>query len=288
MLAHIAIDVLVNRSLWTQITVAARLWQCLISGFADLWHGLQQWRQWHLLGIIDLRRRYARSRIGQLWLVISTAILIITLSSVWALLWRHPVADLMPFVGSGVILWNYISAVITECTSIFSTHANIYRNQKTSFPVSVYSIIYKNTIVLAHNALIIVALILIFQVPVRWHLLQLIPGFILIWITMTWGGYLIGMVCARYRDVTQVVVNALHILFFVTPVLWKPELLPQNYHFIIDYNPFAHYLELLRNPVLGQPIDLESWLVALAITFGGGLLTLPIIGYYERRLIYWV
>jgi ABC-type polysaccharide/polyol phosphate export permease len=271
-----------------QVAVAGHFYQFLIRGFADVHHGLRQWRQWHLLGIVDLRRRYARSKVGQLWLVISMAMLIICLSSVWALLWRQPVADLMPFVGSSLIFWGYLSAVITECTNAFSSHVNIYRNQKTSFAVSIYSIIYKNTLILAHNALVIAAVILIFQVPLRWYLFQLVPGFILVWITMTWGGYLIAMVCARYRDVAQIVAIALQIAFFITPVLWKPASLPRDYQFIVNYNPFAHFLELLRNPVLGEPVNLDTWLVTVAITFGGALLALPIIGYYERRLIYWV
>ena len=33
--------------------------------------------------------------------------------------------------------------------------------------------------------------------------------------------------------------------------MWKPDFLPREYHFIIDYNPLAQFLEMLRNPFLG-------------------------------------
>ncbi len=257
-------------------------------GAVDLTQGAYQWRLWHLLGIVELRRRYSRSRLGQLWLMLSTAISIGSMSAVWSILWKQPIEQLMPFVGAGMIIWTYMSTVINECTAVFPSHANIYRNQKTNFSVSIYSVVYKNTIVLAHNVLIILALILIFPVKKNLYILQLIPGLLFMWITMGWVGYILGMICARYRDVVQVVGSALQVLFFITPVMWKPEFLGPEYQFIIDYNPFALFLEVLRNPVLGEPVPLKHWIIVSAIALGGALLALPLISRYRRSLIYWI
>ena len=91
-----------------------------------------------------------------------------------------------------------------------------------------------------------------FGVPVNWYLLQIVPAFVLTWIMMLWSGYVIAMACVRYRDIIQVITNWLMVLFFLTPVMWKPDFLPPEYHFIIDYNPLAQFLELLRNPFWGS------------------------------------
>src|SRR5262245_37636180 len=42
------------------------------AGFEELLGGVRNWRVWHLLGLNDLRHRYARSRFGQLWLTVSS------------------------------------------------------------------------------------------------------------------------------------------------------------------------------------------------------------------------
>src|SRR5262245_10656665 len=68
-------------------------------GFEELVDGAYNWRVWHLLGVRELRHRYARSKLGQLWLTLSTAIMIGALGSVWSLLWHQPVRELMPFFG---------------------------------------------------------------------------------------------------------------------------------------------------------------------------------------------
>ena len=64
--------------------------------------------------------------------------------------------------------------------------------------------------------------------------------------------------------------------------------MPPQYHFIIDYNPLAQFLELLRNPFLGEPVSAHTWITTIAIALGGGLLSLPVIGRYRRRVIFWM
>ena len=153
--------------------------------------------------------------------------------------------------------------------------------------VSIFSVIYKNTIILLYNGLIIFALIFIFDVPVDLDLLMVVPGLILTWIALLWLGYLLAMVCTRFRDAGQIVDSTMQILFFITPIMWKPEFLPAQYRFIVDDNPIAIFLDLLRNPLLGQPVTSGEWYTALAVVMIGGVAALWLIGRYEHRVIYW-
>src|SRR5580693_8972955 len=122
-----------------------------IAGFEELLGGIGHWRISHLIGVRDLRHRYARSKLGQVWLMVSTGVMIGALSVVWSLLWRQPIHELMPFIGVGLIIWNYLSQVLLDSTSIFIVQGHLYRNQRMNFSVLIYSVIYKNTIMLAHS-----------------------------------------------------------------------------------------------------------------------------------------
>jgi len=257
------------------------------AGLAELLNGAWHWRVWHLLGARELRQRYARSRLGQLWLVLSAAIMVAVMSMAWSLLSSQPPGELVPFIGAGFVIWTYLSQVITDCTMIFVSHGNYYRNQRMNFSVSIYSVIYKNTIVFAHSLIIIVGLIVFFGVPVNWYDLQIIPALLLTWITMLWAGYVIAMICVRYRDIIQLINSWLLVLFIVTPVLWKPDSIPAENRFIADYNPLAQFVELLRNPFLGEPVSSYAWLSALVVAVGGGVVACPLIARYRQRVIFW-
>jgi lipopolysaccharide transport system permease protein len=257
-------------------------------GFEELLGGIRFWRVAHLIGISDLRHRYARSNLGQLWLTVSNGVMIAVLSGVWSLLWNQPIHQLAPFMGVSVIMWNYLSQMLLECTLVFAGQAHLYRNQKMNFSVSIYSVIYKNTIVFAHSLIIIVILIVVFQVPVNWYFLQVVPAFGLTWAAMVWSGYLIALMCVRYRDIIQLITTWLTVVFFVTPVMWMPDFLAPKHHWIIDFNPLAQFLEILRNPFLGQPVSSYTWLFTSVFALGGGLIALAVIGRYRSRIIFWM
>jgi lipopolysaccharide transport system permease protein len=260
----------------------------IVEGVDNIRRGLAHWRVWHLLGINDLRRRYRRSRLGQTWVTMTTALFVGALGFTYSFLFRQPVASLLPWVGIGVIVWAHFSTIANECTGIFAAHGPYYLNQKMVLSVSIISVIYRNAIVLAHNMVIVVVLIILFGVPVNWNTLALAPGLLICWLTLLCAGYVLGMICTRFRDAAQIVENILQIAFFVTPIMWKPEFLPPEVRFIADYNPFALFISLLRNPLLGEPVALGSWAAALAVTTVGGLAVLWVIGRYERRVIFWV
>jgi lipopolysaccharide transport system permease protein len=105
---------------------------------------------------------------------------------------------------------------------------------------------------------------------------------------MLWTGYVAAMICVRYRDIIQVITTWLSVFFFLTPVFWKPDFLPERFRFIVDYNPLAQFLELLRNPFLGLPVSLHAWMFTIAVALGGWLVALPVIGRYQRRIIFWM
>jgi len=260
----------------------------IVEGLDNIRRGLAHWRVWHLLGVNELRRRYRRSRLGQTWVTMTTALLIGALGFTYSVLFRQPLASLLPWIGIGMIVWAYFSAIANECTAIFTAHGPYYLNQKMVLSVSIISVIYRNAIVLAHNMVIAVVVIILFGVPVNWNTLALAPGLLICWLALLCAGYVLGMICTRFRDAAQIVENVLQIAFFVTPIMWKPEFLPPEVRFIADYNPFALFISLLRNPLLGEPVALGSWAAALAVAIIGGLAVLWVIGRYERRVIFWV
>jgi ABC-type polysaccharide/polyol phosphate export permease len=264
------------------VSIAAR------AGLAEMIGGARHWRVWHLIGSQDLRHRYVRSVLGQFWVVLSTAMMIGTMGGVWSLLWDQPLRDVLPFIGIGLVIWTYISQVLLDCTSIFILHNNLYRNQRMNFSVSIYSVIYKNTILLAHSLVIVLAIIAIFGIGVNAYDLQIIPAFLLTWMTMLWAGYVVAMLCVRYRDIIQLINSWMFVAFLITPVLWKADFLSAEYHFLVDWNPFAQFLELLRNPLLGEPVRAFTWMSTGAITLFGALLSTLLIGRYQRRIIYWM
>jgi ABC-type polysaccharide/polyol phosphate export permease len=96
------------------------------------------------------------------------------------------------------------------------------------------------------------------------------------------------MLCARYRDIPPIVKSSMQVIFFITPVMWQPGGLIGRQHLIVDLNPLYAFLELIREPLLGNLPSLRNISVVLGVTFVGFLMSFYLLTHYRKRIIYWL
>jgi ABC-type polysaccharide/polyol phosphate export permease len=77
------------------------------------------------------------------------------------------------------------------------------------------------------------------------------------------------------------------ILFFMTPILWRPEALGKHL-WIAEINPAHALIEIGRAPLLGTTISSTTWEVALGGTAMGLIVTFLFFARYRARVPYWL
>ena len=269
-------------------TSAAATRSLVRRGWNDLVQGLFNWRLWHLMGIGVLRRRYSRSKLGQFWTTITMAVMVTVMGLVWSILWRMPIGEILPFIAGSLVLWTFFTGVIGEATTVMSTSGNYFLNQNISFSIPIYAIVYNQLITLLHNSVIVVIVLILFPRNPGWNILLFIPGFILTLITLVWVSCAVAILCARYRDVVQLIASILQTAFYVTPVMFRPDFVPAEYQWINFVNPFAVFLSITRDPLFGFPMHWETWLIAIVVALGGAVWALSFVGRFCKRVIYWI
>ena len=252
----------------------------------DIVQGARTRHIWALLGWQDIRRRYRRSVLGPFWLTISMGVLVGALGTLYGVLLRVELADYAPFLALGFIVWTLISSVITDGCNAFISAEGIIKHVGLPFSVHVYRLLWRNLLILCHNSAVFVIVAAIFGVWPGWAGLLAVPGLALLCLNGLWAGLLLGIVSARFRDVPPIVASVVRILFFVTPIIWMPELMPGR-AIVLDFNPFYHLVEIVRTPLLGKVPGLGSWLVALGITAAGWIVAFEFFRRYRRRIAYW-
>jgi len=110
-------------------------------------------------------------------------------------------------------------------------------------------------------------------------LLVTIDGFML--------GIVLGLVCARFRDVPPIVSNLVQLGFFLTPVMYQTQALGHQ-RWIAEINPFFHFLQIVRAPLLGLEVPFDSWLYTLGASLVCALVSLAMFSRYRARIAYWV
>ena len=151
------------------------------------------------------------------------------------------------------------------CLSFVSAEAII---KQFSIPLMVHlaRVIWKNIVILFHNLLILPFMFLILQLPINLNIFLIIPGFILLFLNISWASLIFGLVCSRYRDFPQMIANLLQVFFYLTPIVWMQSLLPDRFGLtLLNLNPFYHLIEIVRAPILGTTPSAMNWTVSIVM-----------------------
>lgn len=237
----------------------------------------------------DIRQRYRRSSLGPFWITISTGVMIACIGIIFGSLFKSPMSEFLPFLAAGLVIWSLISTTITDATTVFVAAEPIIKQLPIPLCTHVYRMIFRNLYIFFHNIIIFPIVLLFVQRPINAELLWFIPGLLLLTLNLGWISIILGIVCSRFRDLTQIVISVLQIFFYVTPIIWMPNLLPARTSvMMLDPNPFYHLLAIIRRPLLGQAPTLLNWSFCLLMALIGWLLAIKFFDRYRSRVAYWL
>ncbi|MES2217661.1 MAG: ABC transporter permease [Pseudomonadota bacterium] len=256
----------------------------------DLVDGLKKWRIWLTLAYQDVKLRYRRSVLGPFWITISMAITTYSMGYLYGHLFHTDLQIYFPFLVSGMLSWGLISSQLSDLTDAFSSSEGLIKQIKLPYSLYIHRVATRNVIIFFHNIIVIVPIIAIFHQVAKINLctLLLIPGLLVIYINALSFGIILAMIGARYRDIAQVIKSLIQVAFFLTPVMWSPDILPAKDKFIVFLNPFYAFVELVRKPLLGMYPSLATLAMAAAVTALGIYLCLNMLSKYRSRIVYWL
>lgn len=253
----------------------------------DIFDGAALWPLWGRLGWNDILQRYRRSLLGPLWLTASMAIMVVSLGIIYAQIFKIALHDFMPFLCVGLLIWGLISSILTEAGTLFTGAESYIKQIRLPYSVYVYRFMWSRIIIFAHNFVIYFGILIYFQFWPGSTALYAVLGFLLVALNGALASLYMGMISTRFRDIPQIVASLVQILFFLTPIMWKPELLGAH-SVLMTFNPFYHLVEVVRAPLLGQAPSVENYIAVGLVTAVNLLLAAAFFVRFRARISYWV
>jgi lipopolysaccharide transport system permease protein len=255
--------------------------------FADILNGARLYELWTRLAFHDIRQRFQRSVLGPFWLTLSMGILVATLGFVFSALFHQDLAKTLPYISTGIIFWGLLTGCINDGTTVFVSAEAFIRNVPMPLSVHFYRMMARNVMIWVFNMAIYLVVVVYFELMPGWDALLFIPGFILFLINAEWISLAVGVLSTRYRDLPQVIANVIQVIFFLTPIFWSPESLPNRPAFVV-FNPFYHLIEIVRAPLLNEAVSPASWGLCIAMAVAGLGFTAWLYRRAHARIAYWV
>ena len=227
----------------------------------DIRDGLSAYRLACTLGWLDIKLRYRGSVLGPFWLTLSTAIMVLAMGLLYSELFHMEMQNYLPYLALSLVLWNTLGSIVSDACTCFTSAEGTIRSIRMPFTIYATRTVVRNMLVLLHTVVVIVGVFAWYQVWPGATALVCLPGMLLWAVDALAACLFLGAFCARFRDVAPIVGSIMQIAFFLTPIIWKPELIDGNAIYLV-FNPFYPLLALVRDPLLGQVPSWDVWLAA--------------------------
>ena len=193
----------------------------------------------------EFQLRYHNSLLGVLWNILNPLALIF----VYTLVFSRVIHTKLPgadgtyaysiYLCSGILTWSLFSEIVTKCQTMFIDQSNLLK--KVSFPrICLPVVVVLNASI---NFLIIFSLFTLFLIlsgnfP-NWTYLGLFP-LLIVEITFSVGlGVIIGVLNVFFRDIGQFTGIAMQFWFWLTPIVYSLESLPEFARPYFALNPMT-------------------------------------------------
>ena len=224
----------------------------------------------------EMRGRYKKSFLGVLWTFLNPLLQIAVYATVFPIILRDSPDNFLIFLCVALIPWTFFTTSVIQSASSMVANGNIIK--KVYFPREIIpiSIITSGAVNFLISTAIILVFILFSGLGFTW-LIVFYPFVLLVQYVLLLGiSFVISSVTVYLRDLEHLIGVALMMMFYMTPIVYSPEAVPDAFRLVLNLNPMTHVITGYRNIFFDQVMPNFT---ALGILLGLSVI-LCIVGYF--------
>lgn len=235
---------------------------------------------WNLTGR-DIKVRYKRSVLGLFWTILQPVLMTLILTIVFSAALHTPGKNTALYLISGYALWNFMAQATSQSMTVLPANSALIKRVALPRSVFVVSTLLAALVNFLFTLIPIFIIMLLSAQPVTPALLFLpVPIFLTLLFALG-VSLLLAPSALFFDDVNHFYLVLVTMWFFLTPVVYFVDSIPEPYQFIIRLNPMTWMLELFRAPIYyGTLPDLTTLLLASGVA----LVTLGVGAWSFTRL----
>lgn len=231
--------------------------------------------------------RYRRTALGYLWTLINPLLMMTVMAVVFSALFKTDLKTFAVFLFAGLIPWNFFSSVVSQSGAAFINNEGLIKKiylPKALFPLSIASALLIDSL---FSFIALFVIIIALGGTISWSLLFLPIGYLLLFGFAMGFGMVMSVATVFFRDLQYVMIIVMQALFFLTPILYKPDALSGKIRWIIEMNPVTPFIALFRAPLIDGTLPSSIVLLqATMISFATMAVGMIVFLRNEKAIVY--
>jgi len=216
----------------------------------------------------EITLKYKRTFLGILWSLLNPVLFALVLFIAFKIFMRIQMENYTFFLLSALFPWNWFSASVTMSTGTLIGNVNLIKRVRFPRHFLVLATVFAQFVNLLFALPIIIGLAYLYgKGPgISWFLA--VPILIALQFIVTTGISLaISMVNAYFRDMEYIIGVLVSILFWMTPIIYPLDMVPEAYRMYLTLNPLSYLITAWRDVFMLNSIDWGN----IGISFGSSL-----------------
>ena len=252
------------------------------------WFSLQLGALWQYRELLyflvwrDIKVRYKQTALGVTWVILQPVVSMVVFTFLFGNLLGVPSGDVpYPIFSYAALLpWAYFASSINKSSTSLVMNTNLVT--KVYFPRMVIPIssVLSGLVDFGFGFIVLIGLMIYFRMPPSPTVLFLPAFLFLAMLTALGFGFWLSALNVRYRDVNYLVPFIVQIWMYLTPVIYGASLIPEQYRFLLAFNPMTAVVEGFRWALLSPYLEsaqapggilLFSFLISILVLISGAV-----------------
>ena len=213
----------------------------------------------------EIKRKYARSRLGIVWSVLNPLLMMIVMTLVFSYMFKRSIENFPLYYLTGSLFWTLFSGGTNHAMTALVDNKGLLIRAKLPRQIFVLSRLYTELVNFGFSCVPYVLLLVFYRIKPSWTML-LLPLDILLTLAFTMGiGYLLSILYVFFADIRYLYGVFLRILLYLTAIFYPVSALPETLQKIVGFNPVHMSIYIAREcMVYGRAPHYSAWLKLLA------------------------
>lgn len=267
---------------YLELIVGCKLMRYFKEFYRFLKHVVESRKLIFMLSHTDFKEKYLGSYLGVFWVIFRPSLFVLIIWFVFSVGFKaKPVDDGAPFILwllCGFIPWFFFSECLKQSMNAITGNAFFVR--KVAFRVSILPLVKVVSALYIHFIFIVILMCILiaygYKPTIYW--LQ-IPYFIACMIFLLMGlGWIASSLKVFIKDISEIIGVFIQFGFWMTPIFWSLNVVPEQYHAILKLNPMLYIVNGFRGALLQQVWFWDDGYLTIyflcfsSVTFVGGAL----------------
>jgi len=238
------------------------------------------------MSVKQLKAKYAGSILGISWAVINPLLIMLAITFVFTIVFKIEINNFSLFALAGIFPWMFFSAALSEATSSILSQQSVLRQFNLPREIIPLSSVLSNFLNFLIGWIIIYPLFISFNPKIISLLPLLIIVLLLNFFFVSGLGLALSVLNVFFRDIGQLLGVLLMLWFWITPVFYSLDMIPEKFRLISNFNPMVPYIVYYREviftghaPGLSVSVGIFGW------AFISMILGLLVFSSLESRLL---